>query len=175
MNSGKISLLKSMRTSQLMGRLRSNGYAKKTRHLPADHRQLNPKRAEERLWPGEGAGDHPRTCKAARGSDITTITRRVRFIQNGWLSPSLTIVPIVHVLLDLILLITVTPWYFTFDGGDHEIASHLAGDTGIRHGPPGDDLAVAGIEHETGSGRPRDSWHTARDDQSTIGYSSAAR
>ena len=34
------------------------------------------------------------------------------------------------------------------DGGDHEIAYHLAGDTGVRHGRPGDDLAVAGIEHE---------------------------
>jgi hypothetical protein len=34
------------------------------------------------------------------------------------------------------------------DGGDHEIANHLAGDTGVRHGRPGDDLAVTGIEHE---------------------------
>jgi hypothetical protein len=34
------------------------------------------------------------------------------------------------------------------DGGDHEIAYHLAGDTGVRHGRPGDDRAVAGIEHE---------------------------
>src|SRR3954463_16537830 len=29
------------------------------------------------------------------------------------------------------------------DGGDHEIAYHLAGNTGVRHGRPGHDLAVA--------------------------------
>ena len=34
------------------------------------------------------------------------------------------------------------------DGGGHEIAYHLAGDTGVRHGRPSDDLAVAGIKHE---------------------------
>jgi hypothetical protein len=31
-------------------------------------------------------------------------------------------------------------WAFepALDGGDHEIAYHLAGDTGVRHGRPGD-------------------------------------
>src|SRR6478735_7533988 len=37
------------------------------------------------------------------------------------------------------------------DGGDHEIAYHLAGDTGVRHGRPGDDLAVAGIRSDSQS------------------------
>ena len=34
------------------------------------------------------------------------------------------------------------------DGGDHEVAHHLAGDAGLRHGGPGNDLAVEGIEDE---------------------------
>ena len=106
-NSGKISLLKSMRTSQLMGRLRSNGYAKKTATYLRIIASLIPKELKSASGPArERATTH---VQSSRGSDITTITRRVRFIQNGRLSPSLTIVPIVHVLLDLILLITVTP------------------------------------------------------------------
>lgn len=35
-----------------------------------------------------------------------------------------------------------------FDGGDHEIAHHLARDAGIRDGGPGEDLAVANVNDE---------------------------
>jgi len=34
------------------------------------------------------------------------------------------------------------------EGGDHEVAHHLAGDAGLCHGRPGNDLAVAGIQDE---------------------------